>query len=203
MGIIYAYAGIPVFIQGLAMDFLLKGTLYPLSGFKASIPVPDRLLKFDNKYFAWIFLLIIFIFIFFTYNFSRFGKECRSIGAGEIASIQSGIKVKKNKVLAFFISGLTCGIVAVYTLIRTGSASQSTGLGFNFNVMLSLVLGGCVLGGGNGVKVRNAVIGAVTFVVLQNGLVLCGASARAQDIVKGILFVLMIVFTSKMYERKV
>ena len=54
------------------------------------------------------------------------------------------------------------------------------------------------MGGGAGVKVRNALVGAATLIVLQNGLVLWGANVRVQDIVKGILFILMIVATNKL-----
>ena len=123
------------------------------------------------------------------------------IGAGQISAVQSGVNVARTKFLAFLISGFTCGVVALMTLIRTGAASQSTGASFNFNVMMALVLGGTLMSGGNGVKVRHALIGAALLIILQNGLVLWGIDARSQDIIKGVLFVLMIVATTKLNRR--
>lgn len=198
MGLIYAYANIPVFIQGLAMNFLINGMLWPLSAGSASISVPPSIRALKSSTGEIGVTIIALAAILLLYNHTKFGKECRAIGAGETSSIQSGVNVEKCKALAFVITGLTCGIVALLTLVRTGAASQSTGMGFNFNVMLCLVLGGCAIGGGSGVKVRNAVIGAATLIVLSNGLVLWGANTRVQDIVKGVLFILMIVATNKL-----
>lgn len=198
MGLIYAYANIPVFIQGLAMNFLINGMLWPLSAGASSIPSPAPVLAMKSNVGEVVIVLIALAIILVSYNYTKFGKECRAIGAGITSSVQSGVNVSRCKVLAFVITGFTCGLVAFLTLIRTGAASQTTGASFNFNVMLCLVLGGCVMGGGAGVKVRNALVGAATLIVLQNGLVLWGANVRVQDIVKGVLFILMIVATNKL-----
>lgn len=201
MGIIYAYADIPVFIQGLAMNFLIKGMLWPLCAGNTYISAPPEILNWLNNTREMIIIIVSLVVVLLVYNFTKFGKECRAIGAGAVSSHQSGVNVARTKVMAFVITGLTCGIVAFLTLIRMGSANQATGSNFNFNVMLCLVLGGCVMGGGIGVKVRNAVIGAATLIVLSNGLVVWGADSRIQDIVKGILFILMIVATNKLSSK--
>lgn len=200
-GLIYAKIGIPVFIQGLGMNFLLNGLLLPLSVGSATIRVPKVISNLKSIPAEIIIELAVLAIVVLTYNYTRFGKDCRAIGAGTTSAVQSGVKVSRTKFLAFLISGFTCGVVAVMTLIRTGSASQTTGANFNFNVMMAMVLGGALLSGGNGVKARHAVIGAALLIILQNGLVLWGISARVQDIVKGVLFILMIVVTTKLSAK--
>ncbi len=200
-GLIYAKIGIPVFIQGLGMNFLLNGLLLPLSAGSATIRVPKVISNLKSIPAEIIIELAVLAIVVLTYNYTRFGKDCRAIGAGTTSAVQSGVKVSRTKFLAFLISGFTCGVVAVMTLIRTGSASQTTGANFNFNVMMAMVLGGALLSGGNGVKARHAVIGAALLIILQNGLVLWGISARVQDIVKGVLFILMIVVTTKLSAK--
>ena len=200
-GLIYAKIGIPVFIQGLGMNFLLNGLLLPLSTGSATIRVPKVISNLKSIPAEIIIELAVLAIVVLTYNYTRFGKDCRAIGAGTTSAVQSGVKVSRTKFLAFLISGFTCGVVAVMTLIRTGSASQTTGANFNFNVMMAMVLGGALLSGGNGVKARHAVIGAALLIILQNGLVLWGISARVQDIVKGVLFILMIVVTTKLSAK--
>lgn len=197
-GIIYAYANIPVFIHGLAMNFLITGTLWPLCAGNACIAAPATIISLKSNVLEIVIAIVCVILVYIIYNYTKYAKECRAIGAGEVSALQSGVNVKKVKIGAFVITGLTCGIVAFLTLIRTGAASQTTGVGFNFNVMLCLVLGGCVMTGGTGVKVRNAIIGAAILTVLSNGLILWGTNNRIQDIVKGVLFVLMIVATNKL-----
>ncbi len=200
-GLIYAKIGIPVFIQGLGMNFLLNGLLLPLSAGSATIRVPKVISNLKSIPAEIIIELAVLAIVVLIYNYTRFGKDCRAIGAGTTSAVQSGVKVSRTKFLAFLISGFTCGVVAVMTLIRTGSASQTTGANFNFNVMMAMVLGGALLSGGNGVKARHAVIGAALLIILQNGLVLWGISARVQDIVKGVLFILMIVVTTKLSAK--
>ena len=202
MGLIYAYARIPVFIQGLAMNFLLNGMLYPLQGGRATIRVSRAITAIQSPVTEALIVTVALAIVILAYNYTKFGRECRAIGAGEVAAIQSGINVKKAKAIAFIITGFTCGIAAFLTLVRTGSASQTTGLNFNFNVMLSMILGGCSMAGGTGVKVRNAIIGPAALIVLQSGLSLWGMNTRIQEIVKGVLFILMIVATTKL-ERKI
>lgn len=200
-GLIYAKIGIPVFIQGLGMNFLLNGLLLPLSAGSATIRVPKVISNLKSIPAEIVIELAVLAIVVLIYNYTRFGKDCRAIGAGTTSAVQSGVKVSRTKFLAFLISGFTCGVVAVMTLIRTGSASQTTGANFNFNVMMAMVLGGALLSGGNGVKARHAVIGAALLIILQNGLVLWGISARVQDIVKGVLFILMIVVTTKLSAK--
>lgn len=200
-GLIYAKIGIPVFIQGLGMNFLLNGLLLPLSAGSATIRVPKEISSLKSIPAEIIIELVVLAIVVLIYNYTRFGKDCRAIGAGTTSAVQSGVKVSRTKFLAFLISGFTCGIVAVMTLIRTGSASQTTGANFNFNVMMAMVLGGALLSGGNGVKARHAVVGAALLIILQNGLVLWGISARVQDIVKGVLFIVMIVVTTKLSTK--
>ena len=200
-GLIYAKIGIPVFIQGLGMNFLLNGLLLPLSAGSATIRVPKVISNLKSIPAEIVIELAVLAIVVLIYNYTRFGKDCRAIGAGTTSAVQSGVKVSRTKFLAFLISGFTCGVVAVMTLIRTGSASQTTGANFNFNVMMAMVLGGALLSGGNGVKARHAVIGAALLIILQNGLVLWGISARIQDIVKGVLFILMIVVTTKLSAK--
>lgn len=200
-GLIYAKIGIPVFIQGLGMNFLLNGLLLPLSAGSATIRVPKEISNLKSIPAEIIIELVVLAIVVVVYNYTRFGKDCRAIGAGTTSAVQSGVKVARTKFLAFLLSGFTCGVVAVMTLIRTGSASQTTGANFNFNVMMAMVLGGALLSGGNGVKARHAVVGAALLIILQNGLVLWGISARVQDIIKGVLFILMIVVTTKLSTK--
>ena len=200
-GLIYAKIGIPVFIQGLGMNFLLNGLLLPLSAGSATIRVPKVISNLKSIPAEIIIELAVLAIVVLIYNYTRFGKDCRAIGAGTTSAVQSGVKVSRTKFLAFLISGFTCGVVAVMTLIRTGSASQTTGANFPFNVLMARVLGGALLSGGNGVRAKHAVIGAALLIILQNGLVLWGISARVQDIVKGVLFIVMIVVTTKLSAK--
>ena len=87
MGLIYAYANIPVFIQGLAMNFLLNGLLWPLCFGAASIPAPASITGLKSDIGEIVIVLIALAIILVTYNYTKFGKECRAIGAGITSSV--------------------------------------------------------------------------------------------------------------------
>ena len=201
MGFMYAYGGIPVFILGLSMNYLLSGLLWPLCDGMSSIPVSKTLTDLKSGTLEIVILAVVLLITILVYNYTKFGKECRAIGAGFVSAVQSGVNVARCKVIAFMISGLTCSVVALCTLIRTGSANVNSGANFNFNVMLSMILGGCVMGGGAGVRIRNAIIGVVLLIVLQSGLSILGVPARTQEIIKGILFIIMILLTNKLTKK--
>lgn len=201
MGLIYAFVSIPTFIQGLAMNFLLAGILWPLQFGQSAIRVPKKVTAIDGIVFEVTVVLVLLIVTVLAYNHTKFGRECRMVGAGEMSAYQSGVNVKKVKFLAFTISGLTCGLAALFALVRSGAGSQTSGTGLNFNIMVSMILGGCFMGGGEGCKIRNAIYGGALLTVLVTGLSLVGFSVRYQEIAKGILFVVMIVVTTKFNNK--
>ena len=81
-GFLYAKVGIPVFIQGMAMNFLLNGLLLPLCAGSATITAPKALTDFKSIAAEIVIEVILFLVVAVIYNFTRFGKDCRAIGAG-------------------------------------------------------------------------------------------------------------------------
>ena len=70
------------------------------------------------------------------------------------------------------------------------------------DVLIALVLGGLSLSGGYKASIRCAVIGSLTIVILENGLTILGLASSYMGIVKGIVFLAMVLFTYKRSRAK-
>jgi ribose transport system permease protein len=121
-GLIYSRSNIPVFIQTLSVNLLLDGLLYSLTNQNVYIAIPRAIQKTYNA--TWIKLLVLALFALLTlylYRYTVFGKYSRAIGAGKTATEQSGVNVKRFKLLAFIYTGFAASIFAVCVMVKSGS----------------------------------------------------------------------------------
>ena len=97
--------------------------------------------------------------------------------------------------IAFIIAGVGCGIGAVLAIIRGGSIGTSTLPSLNMDCMLALVLGGMSIFGGSKSYVYSGVIGAVTVVVLNQGLLMVGMDSTIIQAIRGIAFLALVTIS--------
>lgn len=77
-------------------------------------------------------------------------------------------------------------------MFRSGTVSMNSGSGMEFNIMLAIVLGGFPMSGGDKASVSSAIVGALTAILLTNGLTVWGLDPNLVNGVKGLLFVAII-----------
>jgi ribose/xylose/arabinose/galactoside ABC-type transport system permease subunit len=80
---------------------------------------------------------------------------------------------------------------------RLGMASPTIGVGYELDVIASVVLGGTPLTGGMG-NIYGTILGAIIMSTIGNGLVIMGVPSEWQLVVKGIILIVA-VFVS--FER--
>jgi ribose transport system permease protein len=85
-------------------------------------------------------------------------------------------------------------------LSRTNSAQPTAGIGYEFDVITCVVLGGVSVAGGFG-KMSNVVAGVLIIGVLTNGMVLLNVSTYMQMVVKGVVLVLAVGFDCLQKKR--
>jgi ribose transport system permease protein len=183
--------------RGLAV-ILIKGQQYP---------VRSDLLKFlvDGKvaggipFIAVISLVVLAIF-FLLERRTAFGKHVYAVGGNEQLAIQAGVRVNTIKPIVFGIAGASYALVGFFLMSRLQLTTSQMGTGYMFPVVIATVLGGTSMSGGAGGAV-NAVIGALAYQFLQNGLVMMNVNVYAQAAVNGI--VLIAAITVSMDRRKI
>lgn len=177
---------IPAFMAGMCLMFAGRGMAQSIAATHTMLIVDAA--KLNN---IWVFIAVLAVVIvagYVVFNFTKIGKFQKLIGTNPKASELSGVSVGKYKTIAFAISGLTLGIAACLTVIRSPNIVGSIGQNLETNVLLALSLGGMSMTGGSSSKVSSAVIGSLIFFILNNGLTLWGLNPDYVDIVKAVFF---------------
>lgn len=184
--VIHIYGRVPAFMGGLCLMFAGRGVAQTATASKYMMIAASG--KLNN---FWVFLgvvAVVFGIGYFLFNYTKIGKYQKLIGTNPRATELSGISVNKYKTLAFVISGVTLGIAASLTLSRSLAVTGNTGLNLETDVLLALSLGGISMAGGSATRIRSAIIGVLTYYILNNGMLLWGMNPDYVDIVKAVFF---------------
>ncbi len=152
---------------------------------------------FKNTWVMVAVLVIEVLVVLYLFNFTKFGKNAKAIGANPLAAEQSGINLIKYKMIAYIIMGICVVVAAVFQMGYTGSASDSTGTGYEMNVMVALILGGMPLSGGMKSRVSCAILGAFTYSLLNVGLPMIGIAVNQVNLIKAIIFIIVVLITCR------
>lgn len=184
--VIHIYGRVPAFMGGMCLMFAGRGVAQTVTASKSMM-----IAKAANLNNFWVFLAVIIAVFgagYFLFNYTAIGKYQKLIGTNPKATELSGINVNKYKTLAFVVSGVTLGIASILTLARSLSVTGNTGLNLETDVLLALSLGGISMAGGSATRIRSAVIGVLTYYILNNGMLLWGMNPDYVDIVKALFF---------------
>ncbi|MEF9864394.1 MAG: ABC transporter permease [Christensenellaceae bacterium] len=175
-GLAYIFANGSMIEVGLPPEFRIFGQVEIAEFF--TIPV-----------ITMIVLVLVFMFI---QNKTVFGRQIFYIGANRKAAELSGVKVNKRISTLFMMSGLIAGFAGVLLASKLGAGDCKVGVGYEFDTVVAVVLGGTSMQGGSG-SVIGMVIGVFIIGVLQNALNLFAAAPEWQVIVKGIVIIAAIL----------
>ena len=175
-GIIHTKFRIASIITTMSTAFIFKGIQCTILE-SGAIGLPASMMSLENRQLKAAIMLFVLVLCGLIYTHYRFGKYARAIGSRAEASHQSGVRVDLMKILAFVIAGSSAGLVGFFNLIRAASVSANTGSGFEFNVLLAVLVGGMPISGGSGTKFRSVVIGSLIMVFLSSGMTLWGLQA--------------------------
>jgi len=192
-GGIHVYGRIPAFMAGFAMMSLGKGI--STISVEHKMRTPDLYKGLNNVYFYLIVIVVVSVIALFLMQYTKIGKYNKLIGANPITAKMSGIPVNKYKMMAFTINGIMIGIATFLTMVRSGAITNTTGNGVETNTLIAVVIGGMPLAGGSKSSIRAAIIGAFIFTILNNGLIIWGIDANFVNVIKGIVFLLIVVLT--------
>lgn len=193
VSMVHVVIGVPAFVSGMCVMFIGKGIVQSVSG--SGLTCPSMYGVLDQTPFYVLTLALVLAITYVLYNYTKVGRYNRLIGSNPTASFLSGIDTRKYKVLAFLTSGFCVGIASFLTIVRGGGVSAQTGASFEMDTIIVLTLGGAPLSGGSGVKLRSALLGALTYYILSNGLVIWGVHAEIIFAIKGILFLTIVALT--------
>jgi rhamnose transport system permease protein len=159
----------PASFQALGQGYLWHG-LFPIS-------------------FA-VFLVLAAAFAIVVHR-TTVGRKLFAIGANPTAALFSGVNVDGIRFWLFTLTGLLAGLAAVLLTGRIGSTRPNIALGFELEVVTTVVFGGVAIAGGAGtilgVVLAVFVLGYTTF-----GLSLINVPGIVINILNGVLLIVSI-----------
>ncbi len=138
----------------------------------------------------WIMILLTAVAWFISTR-TPFGRQVYAIGGNERAAELSGIRVNRNKILVYMISGFCAAIGGLMVASQLLAAHPASGETFELNAIAAAVLGGTSLSGGRG-TILGTIVGAFVIGVLGDGLIILGVSDFWQTVIKGLVIVLAV-----------
>ncbi len=200
MGIINAKFKVPSFMVSLSLLIALRALVSLILNSRAII-LPAELAVIDKVPIKLTVIVILTAVITFILERTPFGSHCKAIGENENAVRFTGANVSKIKITAFIMSGLMTGIASIFVMARLGGANNTMGSGFEMRIMMAMFIGGIPVSGGMKTKIHKLLLGAPMIVLLENGLVLCGASGAITQLARGIVL-LGVVYATGLVKRK-
>jgi ribose transport system permease protein len=135
--------------------------------------------------FSFVVLAVVAIVAHIGFSRSRPGWRLLAIGGSRRSAYNMGLPVRRLVCSAYVISGMLVGMAGVLYAARLSGAGTDTGLGLEISVLTAAILGGNSLGGGRG-SVAKALMGAVTVLVLTNGVLRLGLNSGSGPMVLGL-----------------
>ncbi|MCX4762292.1 substrate-binding domain-containing protein [Streptomyces sp. NBC_01275] len=195
-GFLIAYGKLPPFIATLAMLSVARGLSLVISE-GSPIPFPDSVSHLGDTLGGWLPVPVLVMVVMglvaaFVLGRTYIGRSMYAIGGNEEAARLSGLRVKKQKLAIYALSGVFAAAAGIVLASRLSSAQPQAADGYELDAIAAVVIGGASLAGGTG-KASGTLIGALILAVLRNGLNLLSVSAFWQQVVIGVVIALAVL----------
>ncbi|WP_017588931.1 ABC transporter permease/substrate-binding protein [Nocardiopsis ganjiahuensis] len=196
-GALIAYGKLPPFIATLAMLSVGRGLSLVISE-GSPIALPDSVSRLGDSLGGWlpvpvVIMVVMGLITAVVLRRTFTGRAMYAIGGNEEAAHLSGIRVKRQKLGIYALSGLFAAVAGVILASRLASAQPQAAQGYELDAIAAVVIGGASLAGGVGTAF-GTLIGALILAVLRNGLNLLSVSAFWQQVVIGVVIALAVLF---------
>ncbi len=165
-----------------------------------SLP-PQISLIGNTNLFGWISIpvlvtAVIFLILAVMLRKTRFGKYVYVIGDSQEAAVRAGIKVKRQMVILFTLSGTVSAVAGILEMTRLADASPSAGSELLLNSIAATIIGGTSLAGGRG-SIGRTIVGGLIISTLLIGLVISNVQPYWQQVTIGAVIVLAVFIDEK------
>jgi simple sugar transport system permease protein len=193
-GVVVVRTGLPSFIVTLASLFIIRGVtvgmtrlitgrtqvggLREMPGFESAAVVfasdiPLFGAAFPVSIVWWIVVAVISTWVLLR---TQFGNWIFAVGGNPVAARMVGVPVNRVKILLFMNTAAAAWLVAMIEVTSTRSADVLRGEQREFYAIIAAVIGGVLLTGGYG-TVIGAVLGALIYGIVRQGVVFAGIDA--------------------------
>ena len=207
-GFLVSYVGVPALIATLGNQYICYGVAKLIT---QAVPIPKmpkeiswlgRGYIFNNTIPICVLIMIaLYIIAQFVTSKTRIGRKLYAVGGSREAAFFSGINVKLVYFGTFVLGGILATFGGLVLMSRLNSVAVTNGQNYEFDAVISSIIGGVSLAGGKGF-VLGTMFGCIFLNTLFNGFSMLGVDPFVQDVLKGVVLVLAIVLDVVSNRRK-
>jgi rhamnose transport system permease protein len=197
-GVLVRFGKVPALVVTLGTLYIYRGITYSWAGGQQinADELPRHFLRFANDSILgvpWLVLiaLVVIAAASAVMRSYRVGRELYAMGSSPEAAELVGIKVARNMIGAFIVSGALAGLAGVLFAARFGTVDAAAGTGYELNVVAAVVVGGVAVFGGSG-TVWGASLGALLLTVIGSSLAVLDINQFWQQAIVGSLILMAI-----------
>ena len=203
-GLLITKLNLPDFVATLATNYVYSGMILVITFRQNNRMVTKALTNqaflqlgtgVGDIFYVTIVWLVLVAAVQFILYYTKFGTHVYAVGTNTSASQISGINVDKIKIIAYTISGLACGIAAIFLLAYEGAASAKTGEVYTFNAICAAIIGGASLSGGRG-DALGTFLGCIFMQLITNGIYKMNLASEYQTLLVGASILVMSIFNT-------
>jgi ribose transport system permease protein len=196
-GVLVAFIGLPPFMAtygmlwiatGLAIIFMKAEIIWGFpkafrifgAGYVGAIPVPI------------ILMTIVFGILYLMLNYTTVGREIYAIGANEDVARVSGIRVRRNLLFVYTLSGFLSAFAAMVYISRINAVEAGIGEPLLLPALAAVCIGGTSLFGGEG-GIGGTILGAIIMSLITNGMNMLGVTSFWQSFAIGAIVIFSVL----------
>ena len=140
----------------------------------------------------WIVFAVVLAFVVHS---TRYGNWLFAIGGDKQSARNAGIPVATMTIWLFILSACSATFVGMCQALQFNSAQVSGGMGFIFNAIVAVVVGGVPLTGGFG-SVIGLFVGTVTFAIVSQGIYFTHLDRNWSNLIIGVMLLLAVLMNN-------
>lgn len=192
-GLIVVRFGIPAFIATLGMLYVARGLNYLLCQGYPIYPIPEPLKNLGRAEplgLSWAFVVFVLLAGIGDFALRRtvYGRMVYATGGNvEVARI-AGINTVWIQISCYMLTGTMAALAGMLLMSQLNVGQPEIGVGWELDVIASVVIGGVSLFGGVG-TVTGTFLGLLIMQVVRSGLVVIGVNTHWQTVAVGVIMV--------------
>jgi ribose transport system permease protein len=200
-GVVTNYVGLNPFVSTFGMWGMALGAALIATDERVIFGFPETLRVLHDGWFLglpaplWLVGLALFLLHVFLKK-TPWGIAVYGIGGNEVSAALSGIRVRLLNTMLYTAGGFFAGTSGILFLARTNAAQAIDTIGFEFDSICAVVLGGTSLAGGKG-GVVGTLVGVTIIAVARNGMNMLGVDPYLQLVFVGVILILSYIAESQ------
>jgi ribose transport system permease protein len=196
-GLVVTAVRVPAFIVTLGSAAVVQGIVFAYTNYDTygSPAASVSNIGFADWGFlpalVWLFIPVL-IFALVVQNRSRGARHLYAVGGDEGAARLAGIAVNRVKIGAYVACGGLAALAGVVLTTRTGGGEPLAGVGYDWDSVAAVVIGGTLLRGGKG-GIAGTVVAVLLLATVDNSMNLSSVSSFWQSLVKGLIVMAAVI----------